>query len=85
MSRGVAGTLKALKLVIVLGLAWSLLAVWRVDGLGFLFGMGAGVLSVVLGAQMGSTSVAGQAAIRAEEAALAEADEEGGDSQDKTR
>ena len=74
---GAAGALMAMKLVAVLGIAWTLLAVVRVDGIGFLFGLGAGVLCVVIGAQLGQGSPEGQAAIRAEERRIADAAEEG--------
>lgn len=85
---GAAGVLMAAKLVAVLAVAWTLLAVLEIDGLGFLFGLGAGVLSVVIGAQLGQGSPEGQAAIRAEERRLADEErtrrEEGEDSEAKT-
>lgn len=85
---GAAGALMAVKLVAVLVVAWTLLAVVRVDGIGFLFGLGAGVLSVVIGAQLGQGSPEGQAAIRTEERRLADetkmGGEEGEDSDAKT-
>jgi len=88
LSPGAAGGLLVVKGLAVLAVAWTLLAAVRVDALGFLFGLGAGVLAVVVGAQLGQGSPEGQAAIRAEEARLAAADraagEEGGDSEAKT-
>jgi len=82
---GTAGLLLVVKLAAVLGSAWTLLAVVGVDGVAFLFGLGAGMLAVVLGAQWGQGSPQGQAAIRAEEARLGRADEEGEDSGAKSR
>lgn len=84
MGAGTVGTLMGVKLVAVLAIAWTLLAVVQVDGLGFLFGLGAGVLSVVIGAQLGQGSPEGQAALRAEEAELADELEEGEDSGPKS-
>lgn len=84
LSPGAAGGLMAVKLIAVLAVAWTLLSAVGVDALGFLFGLGAGVLSVVVGAQLGQGSPEGQAAIRAEEDRLG-GGEEGEDSEAKSR
>ncbi|MEM1024919.1 MAG: hypothetical protein AAF627_00875 [Myxococcota bacterium] len=65
-SKGFAAVLLGGKLIAVVALAWLGMA-WT-DPLGFTFGLGAGVFSVVAGAQLGQASEAGQAAIEAEEA-----------------
>ncbi len=61
---GGAGGLMAVKLVGVLAAAWLALAALRVDALGFTLGLGAGLVAVVLGAQLGQSSPEGQAAVR---------------------
>lgn len=65
-SKGLAAVLLGGKLVAVVALAW--LAMSWTDPLGFTFGLGAGLFSIVVGAQLGQASDAGQAAIEAEEA-----------------
>lgn len=67
---GGAALLLGLKLVVVLGFAW--LGLTLVDPLGFVLGLGAGILGFVLGAQFGQSSEAGRAAIAAEEARAAQ-------------
>jgi len=65
-SKGLAAVLLGGKLIAVVALAW--LAMSWTDPLGFTFGLGAGLFAVVVGAQIGQASEAGQAAIAAEEA-----------------
>lgn len=60
------------KLTIVAGLLWACLSVWAVHQLGLLMGMGIGLMLLVLGVSRGSTSEAAQAAMREEEARIAQ-------------
>jgi hypothetical protein len=68
------------KLTIVAGLLWACLSIWAIDQLGLLIGMGVGLGALVLGLNRGSTSEAGQAAIRAAEERIAQ---EMGDDEDE--
>lgn len=48
--RGLAATMLGVKLFILLGLCWALLARWSVDPVGFCVGLGALVVGTLLGA-----------------------------------
>lgn len=60
------------KLTIVAGLLWACLAIWAVDGVGLMIGMGVGIASLVFGLNRGSTSEEGLAAIREAENRIAQ-------------
>lgn len=70
------------KLTFVAGLLWVFLSVFGLDGLGLLLGMGAGLVGLVIGLNLGSTSAEG---LRAMEEAQARIAEEMEDSEDRSR
>lgn len=67
------------KLTLMAALLWLFLSVLGVDGLGLLIGMGAGLMGLVIGLNLGSTSAEG---LRAMEEAQARIAQEMGDSED---
>jgi hypothetical protein len=79
-SSGAASVLLGLKLAAVLGLGWALLS--SVDPLGFVIGLGVGLLGVVGGAQTGQASEAGQRAMAEEERRIREGPDSAHESRD---
>lgn len=74
--KAVLGTLLVVKFVVVAALLWAALNRFGVSGLGMVIGMAAGLASIVIGANRGSQSEEGLAAIKKAENELGSDDDE---------